>query len=134
MEENWRWGWYEGGRGSRDELSLNFFLVCKKCGTRMFDTKLNGLLGGVCWRKGSLAFFSFFFLCACKKCNMCMILKSMDCSGSSLDKVIDCVGPAHQLLETRIVQVIDKYPRVSINESDRQLKSIFPLADMGFSP
>lgn len=62
MEENWRWGWYEGGRGSRDELSLNFFLVCKKFGTRMFDTKLNGLLGGVYWRKGSLAFFfSFFF-------------------------------------------------------------------------
>lgn len=63
-----------------------------------------------------------------------MILKSMDCSGSSLDKVTDCVGPTHQLLETRIVQGIDKHPQVSINESDRQLNSIFPLADMGFSP
>lgn len=78
-------------------------------------------------------FFLLFFL-GSQKCNKCMILKSMDCLGSSLDKVIDYVGPTHQLLETRIVQGIDKYPQVSINESDRQLKSIFPLADMGFSP
>lgn len=113
---------------------MSFFLVCKKCGTRMFDTKLDGLLGGVCWRKGSLAFFFLFFFWARKMCTKCMILKSMDFLGSSLDKVIDCVGPTHQLLETRIVQGIDKYPQVSINESDRQLKSIFPLADMGFSP
>ena len=62
-----------------------------------------------------------------------MIIKSMECSGLSLDKVIDCVEPTHQLLETRIVQGIDKYPQVSMDESDRELKSILPLAGMGFS-
>lgn len=46
---------------------MSFFLVCKKCGTRMFDTKLDGLLGGVCWRKGSLAFFFLFFFLGSQK-------------------------------------------------------------------
>lgn len=38
-----------------------------------------------------------------------------------------------QLLETRIVKGIDKYPQVSMDESNKQLESIFPLAKLRFS-